>query len=389
MRLTPLASLVLLLATHAALAQAVANRIVVTAEDAKLQTQNGVVGSVRRGKILTVKDVKGEWSWVNSSSGKETVQGWIHRRDAIPFEKSLEFFTDSLQRKPSAELYAIRGTILTEKQEYDKAIADFDESLRLDPQYADALSGRDRARLKRGGFDKALATPGTAARLDPKNAVGYYKRGLMRQKSGDFDKALADFNQALRFDPKHASTYAARGALWQNKGEIEKAIADYDAAIRLDPMQSGAHANRGLAWHQLGRYDKAIEDWKETLLLDAKHVNAHCALAWLLATCPDDKYRDGKRAVELATNACEMSGWKYANGIVALAAAYAETGDFENAVKWQEEFLRLGSEADQKKWGFLLDLYKSRKLFRGGRQGGGRQEIRFGFVGRYSPAFAA
>ncbi len=334
MRLIALALSLLLLATSNAMAQAVRDRIVVTAEDAKLQEQNAVVGSVRRGNILSVKEVKGDWFRVTASSGKETVQGWIHRRDVVPFEKALEFFNRRLQRDPSAEFYTIRGTIWTEKQEYDKAIADFNEALRLDPKDANAHSALDLARHKKGKFDKAIATSEKAVRLDPKHAVTYYKRGIARQTRGEFDKAPADFNQALRFDLQHAGAYAARGVLLQNKGEIEKAIADYDEALRLDPKQAAAIANRGLAWHNLGRYDKASADWTEALRLDPKHVNAHCGLAWLLATCQDGRYRDGKRAVELATRACEMSDWKYDKGLLALAAAYAESGDFEKAVQW-------------------------------------------------------
>ena len=72
-----------------------------------------------------------------------------------------------------------------------------------------------------------------------------------------------------------------------------------------------------------------------------------------------------------------MSDWKYPHGLIALAAACAETGDFEGAVKWQTEFLRLCPEVDRKKWEFLLDLYKSQKPFRGGRQES-RPETGFG-----------
>ncbi len=79
-----------------------------------------------------------------------------------------------------------------------------------------------------------------------------------------------------------------------------------------------------------------------------------------------------------------MSGWNNAHGVGALAAAYAESGDFVNAVKWQEEFLRLCPEGDKKKWGFLLELYKSGKPFRGQRQ-----EFRFGGESSYSTEHVA
>jgi tetratricopeptide (TPR) repeat protein len=241
----------------------------------------------------------------------------------------------------------------------------------------------DRARREKAEPDDASVKPATPARLDPKHAASFYKRGMARQARGNFDKALDDFNQAIRFDPLHAKSYFARGTIRQRKGEYDKAIADYDETLRLDPQQAGAHANRGNAWQQLGRFDKAIADLKEAIRLDAKQLNAHCSLAWILATCPDARHRDGKRAVELATAACEMSDWKTMHGVGALAAAYAETGDFENAVKWEEEHLRLCPEGDRKKWSFLLDLYKSRKPFRGVREESG-----FGSVDRHSTAKA-
>lgn len=86
------------------------------------------------------------------------------------------------------------------------------------------------------------------------------------------------------------------------------------------------------------------------------------AYAWLLATSPEDGVRDGAKAVKLALRASELTGWKEAAYVDTLAAAYAETGDFESAVKWQSEAVNLGL----KDKGVLdrLELYKQRKPFR-------------------------
>ena len=142
----------------------------------------------------------------------------------------------------------------------------------------------------------------------------------------------------------------------------DKAIADYSAAIRLDPKCVLAIANRGLAWQDKGDYYKALADYNRAVKVDPKYGRGYTARAWLYATCPDKKFRDGKLAVESATRACDLTGWKEADKLAVLAAAYAETGDFQKAVKWQEKVAgRFMTRRTGKKALERLALYKDHK----------------------------
>ena len=193
-------------------------------------------------------------------------------------------------------VYSARGDFWNAMGEYDKAIADFDQAIRLDPKYAAAYNGRGDA--------------------------WNYKQA--------YDKAIADYDQVIRLNPKYALTYNNRGYAWAAKGEYYQAIADFDQAIRLNPKYAVAYNNRGRAWNDKGEYDRAIADFDQAIRLDPKHAVAYNGRgdAWLRATCPNEKYRDGKRAVESATRACELTDWKKAGHLDTLAAAYAECGDF-------------------------------------------------------------
>lgn len=216
---------------------------------------------------------------------------------------------------------------------------------------------------KSGAAQKAVDYFSQAIRIDPKFVLAYYNRGLTLQLMGDERAAIRDYSDAIRLETHFADAYARRGVAYENLGEYERALSDYSEAIRLAPGAAVNHANRASSYGKLGRHQQAIEDYDEAIRLNPRDSETLDAFAWLLATAANPSVRNGKRAVKLAREACELTQWKDANPIDTLAAAYARSGDFASAVKWQMKALedpdfRKGGEAQER-----LALYRAGKPF--------------------------
>jgi tetratricopeptide (TPR) repeat protein len=153
--------------------------------------------------------------------------------------------------------------------------------------------------------------------------------------------------------------------VYYRKKDFDRAIADHDVAVRLDPTDPYLTWTRGVFLSRRKQYDRAIADFKELISLDPRFANAYNSLGWVSATCPDGRLRDGKKAIELATRACELSEWKNAFHLGTLAAAYAEVGDFDKAIEWQEKANNLYAVAEERNKGEdRLKLYKNKKPYR-------------------------
>jgi tetratricopeptide (TPR) repeat protein len=165
-----------------------------------------------------------------------------------------------------------RGILFAMKGEYDKAIADFSEALKLDPNLNAAYQLRGRA---------LYASVSYVTDLDENfSGVGSLSKGgqVSLEEQRVYDQAIADYNQAISLNPKFAGAYTNRGNAYGIKGEYDRAIADYTQAIALDPKSAYAYIVRGSAYYFKGQKNQAIQDLEKALSLDPNDQGAKDAL---------------------------------------------------------------------------------------------------------------
>jgi tetratricopeptide (TPR) repeat protein len=344
-------------------AAAVGSRVVIKL-GAVLKVGDQVVDTGRAHHIYTIEKINDGWFWLVSGG----VKGWAQRADVVTLDQAIAHCTSEIEKNPNAPwAYYNRGVIRHDQQEYSRAIDDYTQALRLDPNYVAALINRGNASLARNEADKAIADYDAAIRLEPKHTHTYMNRALAWRIKRNFDKAIADYDEAIRQGLKDSVVYNNRGYAWEQKNDLDKAIADYREALKLSPGYSVAHVNLGYALQGKGEYENALSEYAGAIRLDPASPWGYAAQAWVLATCPDAKHRDGKKAVELASKALELGGSNQSYLCEVRAAAHAEAGEFEQAVSWQTRAISAAAnvpganlEGDRAR----LKLYESRKPYR-------------------------
>jgi Flp pilus assembly protein TadD len=176
---------------------------------------------------------------------------------------------------------------------------------------------------------------------------------------------MADFTKAIGLDSEDADSLNARGELHEAKKEYGAAIKDFTAAIKLDDKFAGAYNNRGIVYKKTKEYKRALTDYRRALKLDPKADGALNNLAYLMAACPDEEVRDGKKAIDYATKACERSEWKRWEMVDTLAMANAEAGNFTEAVRLEKKAMELGvrDKSDQEALTGRLKLFEASKPY--------------------------
>lgn len=304
-------------------------QVVLKSRESALKVGKDVVESPDAFRVYRVERVNGDWLWITAQGSR----GWVRSGQVVPLDQALEYFTRIIDERPGDPWpRQMRGLVYAQFEDFERAVAD------------------DSAALQ----------------LDPANPIAYHNRGNARLAVGDRDGAIDDYNRATELDPKDAASYAQRALAWSAKHEYDLAIADDNQAIRLSPNDAGKYRQRAIDWTARQDFAQALADYAEALLINPNDALAYNGQAWIWATAPDASVRDGKKAVNSAERARELTRGTNPYILGTLAAASAEAGKFNAAVHWQTEALKqfAARNIDLNPHRQRLELYRAGKPFR-------------------------
>jgi len=152
-------------------------------------------------------------------------------------------------------------------EDYQGAIADYNQAITIKPDYADAYNRRGLAKSGLGDKQGAITDYNQAIKIKPDLAIAYLNRGVAKDDLGDKQGAIADYNQAIKIEPDSPYAYFLRGLVKSNLEDNQGAITDYNQAIKIKPDYADAYYNRGNAKSNLGDKQGAIADYNQAAQL--------------------------------------------------------------------------------------------------------------------------
>jgi len=301
---------------------------------------------------------------------------------------------------PAAEFFELvnRARGLEAEGNFSGAVTEWRRALRLAPHDAGALTGLGRALARAGQTEEAKRRLQEAVALDPENAEAWNNLGVLLAGEGRQEEAMRHYRRALGARPNFAQAHYNLGRLllragkleeaighWRKaaelspqsaevcnnlatllaaSGKLDEAIEAWRRAVRADPALKEAHLGLGTALFHRGRFAEALSHWRAGLAVEPPDIKALNLAARLLATHPDAGLRDGAEAVRYAERANRAVEGRDPEILETLAAAYAETGRFAEAVTALQRAMELVRAEQSGHLAAKLALYKEGRVWR-------------------------
>ena len=265
------------------------------------------------------------------------------------FQQAIEHTTKAIETSPNSYTsYLLRAKIFVQADKPAEALADLDKSIDIFPKNIPGFMARAQLRLQRQEFELALADINRVLELSPQLPQAILFRSVIFEMSNRLHDAINDIDQLLRQNPTNVELQLQLARLYGLDQRPSKAIKLYDDILQQDPANALALRGRADSLLNTGQQAAAIKAYEQALQHLPEDSGILNNLAWVLATSPDDSLRNAERALELASQACTITEFKFAHMLSTLAAAYAELSDFENAIKYSTQAVALANEDEMK-----------------------------------------
>jgi tetratricopeptide (TPR) repeat protein len=259
------------------------------------------------------------------------------------------------------------GSVLFTAGRLDEAAVHLRKAMRTHPAYFSAGNELGRVYLRQGKFNEAVMCFNELLKHNKESAEIYYNLGVASILQKKYEEAIKHFAKVLELDPKYPDIHSNMGIALLAAGKNTDAIKYLNEALNTSKNQVMVYANLGTAYTHLGMYKQAIQNWNKVVELDPNNVDVLNNLAWLLATFGEVSIQNANRAIELAEQACEITGYKNPEFLDTLAVAYAAVGRFDDAVKKAQQAVDIAKASGQEDLcGEIqrrLELYKAGKRY--------------------------
>ena len=246
--------------------------------------------------------------------------------------------------KIGAEYHLKQGVAAGQAGDLARALAELQAAVAADPNNAAARLNLGTALALSRDKEGAIRQYGESLRLDPRSAQAHFNLAvLLAERQDQRPAALEHYQQAVALDPEYLAAHLGLADLLVRSGQHAQAAEHYGRAVQIDPRNRTARLAQAIALGRSGQYPAAHQQLVHALEVLPDDLDLKHALARLLASCPDDSVRDGQRALELAQ--AVFSDRNSPPHAETVAMAFAEVGDFDQAVHWQSELVRGAEQA--------------------------------------------
>ncbi|HSY42608.1 MAG TPA: tetratricopeptide repeat protein [Candidatus Acidoferrum sp.] len=197
--------------------------------------------------------------------------------------------------------------------------------------------------MSQGQVDQAIEQYQQAIEIDSKAPLTHFNLGAAFAQNGELGSAIGEYQKAIQLQPDYLQARNNLGDALLRTGQTSAAIDQFQEALKLSPQSTMLRNNLAFIFLRNGRVSEAVDEFQQVLEIEPNNVDACQYLAWVFATSPDASVRDGAQAIALARKANDISGGKDPGILSTLAAAYANNGQFSDALTTAQQGLQLAT----------------------------------------------